>query len=60
MTFQSKENFRRRAKMWLIRHNKTTSDLAALIGRRRDTVSKAINQGRFPGVKAQIMEVISA
>jgi len=46
-------------KLWLLKRNLTVTDLAVSIGRRRDTVSRAINQGRFPRVRRAIQEAIS-
>jgi len=54
----AQEKFRRRVKTWLISKNRTVTGLADAIGRRRDTVSKAINGGRFPRVRKQIQKEI--
>lgn len=52
--------FRRRVKTWLAQNDKTVSDLARAIGRRRDTVSTAIHNERFPRVRERIEKVISS
>jgi IS30 family transposase len=46
-------------KTWLAHRNMSVTHLAQKIGKRRDTVSQAINQHRFPRVRAAIERVIS-
>ena len=55
----AQDKFRRRVRLWLINRNKTVTDLALTIQRRRDTVSTAIHHDRFPRVRKLIEEVIS-
>ena len=60
MSTKSQDKFRRRVTVWLIQRDLTVTNLAQQIGRRRDTVSQAINHGRFPRVVRQIEEAIAA
>ena len=60
MSTKSQDKFRRRVKVWLIERDLSVTTLAHRIGRRRDTVSQAINRGKFPRVCRQIEEVIAA
>lgn len=59
MRTSAQAKFKRRVKSWLIEEDKTVSELAKLVGRRRDTVSTAINQPRFPLVKREILRAIA-
>jgi IS30 family transposase len=59
MIHRAQDEFRQRIKVWLIRSNLTVTALAGRIGRRRDTVSKAINSGRFPKIRQRIREELS-
>jgi len=43
----------------LVQRKLSVTDLAKLIGRRRDTVSTAIHSERFPLVKRRIEEALS-
>lgn len=60
MRTNSQDKFRRRVKVWLIQRDLSVTNLAKQIGRRRDTVSQAINRGKFPRVVRQIEEAIAA
>ena len=60
MTRKPQDKFRRRVKRWLLDNELTVTELAERIGRRRDTVSTAINQKRFPRVTERIEEEIRA
>jgi hypothetical protein len=55
---KAQEKFRQRVKIWLVANNRSVTTLAAKIRRRRDTVSKAINGGRFPRVQDEIIQEI--
>lgn len=60
MVFDSQDNFRTRVKVWLAQdRRRTVTSLAKTINRRRDTVSRAINQPRFPRVREQIEKAIA-
>ena len=59
MSTHSQDKFRRQVKVWLIQRDLTVTKLAQNIGRRRDTVSQAINRGKFPRVCRQIKEAIA-
>lgn len=60
MPHAPQDKFRKRVKVWLAGDRaRSVTKLAKLIGRRRDTVSRAINQGRFPLVREQIERAIS-
>jgi len=59
MPSPAQDKFRRRVKVWLLKQNLSVTDLAKAIGRRRDTVSRAIHQGRFPRVRKAIEETMS-
>lgn len=58
MSTAAQDKFRRRVKLWLVHENLTVTGLAQKIGRRRDTVSRAINQDRFPRVRRAIEEIV--
>jgi IS30 family transposase len=58
MRLTPQEKFRRDVKTWLTHRRMSVTALARKVGRRRDTVSIAINQYRFPRVRAKIEEVI--
>lgn len=60
MTVRAQEKFRHRVKLWLLTKDLTVTELALKIGRRRDTVSRAINQDRFPRVRSRIEELIAS
>ena len=59
MPHNTQTKFRRRVKVWLAHRDLTVTELAQLVGKRRDTVSTAINTGRFPKVRAKIAEALS-
>lgn len=42
----------------MVKRDLSVTDLAKLVGRRRDTVSTAIHSDRFPVVKRQIEEAL--
>lgn len=60
MAPRTQDKFRRRVKTWLLNRNLTVTYLAKRIGRRRDTVSQAINRGKFPRVCRRIEQEIAA
>jgi|GEM_PF-2962628 len=51
---QAKSSFCQRAKIALIQRGLSVTELSAQIGRPRSSVSKAINQNRFPLIREQI------
>ncbi len=59
MGFNAQDKFRKSVKVWLALNEMSVKQLALRIGRRRDTVSTAINRNRFPIVRAEIRAVIS-
>lgn len=59
MTPSAQAKFKRRVKVWLASNDLNVTELARRIGRRRDSVSVAIHQGRFPHVRQQIEEEMS-
>lgn len=50
------KRFRQSARIALVRRDLTIGTLAELIGFPRSSVSKAINQGVFPKIRARIAE----
>lgn len=58
MAITAQAKFRRSVKLWLLNEEKTVTDLAVIVGRRRDTVSTAINNDRFPQVREAIKKAI--
>lgn len=60
MRLSPQAKFRRKVRRYMADTDLTVGDLALKIGRRRDTVSTAINQYRFPRVRKQIEEVIAS
>jgi len=59
MPLSAQAKFKRRVKVWLACNDLNVTELARRIGRRRDSVSVAIHQGRFPRVRQQIEEEIA-
>jgi hypothetical protein len=60
MGLEPQEQFRRRVKISLVNRNMSVTALAKAIARRRDTVSTAINSGRFPRVRSKIAAYLEA
>lgn len=58
MRLSPQEKFRRDVKTWIAHRNLSVTALARMIGKRRDTVSLAINQYRFPRVRALIEKAV--
>ncbi|HSI10389.1 MAG TPA: hypothetical protein VK961_00030 [Chthoniobacter sp.] len=50
--------FSKRVRIEMVKRDLSVTDLAKLVGRRRDTVSTAIHSDRFPVVKRQIEEAL--
>jgi ABC-type taurine transport system substrate-binding protein len=61
MPTAAQDKFRKKVKVWLAQdRSRSVTALARRIGRRRDTVSRAINQDKFPLVREQIAKEIAA
>lgn len=58
MAFKTQAQFARRAKKALIDRGLSVTDLAGRIDQRRDSVSTAIHNCRFPKVRARIAKYL--
>ena len=58
LTKQAVKSLRRSVTNKLLDREMTRSDLAKLLGHDLSVISKAINHGRFPRVRAKILEAL--